>query len=84
MKSMGLLDSTAKELRRMAKPPGALIIKWRDLAESGWTYAKIQREHPQYSANQVRHYCLGTTGRKLERLNAALEGRYRCWGAGTI
>ena len=49
----------------MAKPPGALIIKWRDLAESGGTYAKIQREYPQYSANQVRHYCLGTTGRKL-------------------
>ncbi len=49
----------------MAKPPAALIIKWRDLAESGWTYAKIQREHPQYSANQVRHCCQGTTGWKL-------------------
>ena len=49
----------------MARPPAALIIKWRDLAESGWTYAKIQREYPQYSVDQVRHYCLGATGKKL-------------------
>ncbi len=49
----------------MARPPAALIIKWRDLAESGWTYAKIQREYPRYSANQVGHACQGNTGRKL-------------------
>ena len=49
----------------MARPPAALIIKWRDLAESGGTYAWIQREYPQYSVDQVRHYCQGTTGRKL-------------------
>lgn len=49
----------------MPKPPGALVVKWRDLAASGWTYARIHREHPQYTADQVRHYCLGTTGKKL-------------------
>ena len=49
----------------MPRPPAALIIKWRDLAESGGTYAKIQREYPQYSVDQVRHYCLGATGKKL-------------------
>lgn len=49
----------------MPKPPGALVVKWRDLAESGWTYAKIHRKYPKYTADQVRHYCLGTTGKKL-------------------
>ena len=49
----------------MPKPPGALVVKWRDLAASGWTYAEIQRSHPEFTADQVRHYCLGTTGKKL-------------------
>lgn len=49
----------------MPKPPGALVVKWRDLAASGLTYAEIQRRFPKYTADQVRHYCLGTTGKKL-------------------
>ena len=49
----------------MSKPPGAFVVKWRDLAQAGWTYAEIQREFPDFTADQVRHYCLGTTGKKL-------------------
>ena len=49
----------------MPKPPGALVVQWRDLAAAGHTYAEIQRRFPDYTADQVRHYCLGTTGRKL-------------------
>lgn len=49
----------------MPKPPGALVVQWRDLAASGCTYAEIQRRHPEYTADQVRHYCLGTAGKKL-------------------
>ena len=49
----------------MPKPPGALVVQWRDLAASGMTYAEIQRRHSEYTADQVRHYCMGTTGKKL-------------------
>ena len=49
----------------MAKPPGALVVKWRDLAAKGETYAAIAREYPEYTADQVRHYCMGTSGAKL-------------------
>ncbi|HEX9885387.1 MAG TPA: hypothetical protein VGA70_02825 [Longimicrobiales bacterium] len=49
----------------MPKPPGALVVKWRDLAESGWTYAQIHRKYRKYTADQVRHYCIGTTGKRL-------------------
>lgn len=49
----------------MPKPPGALVVKWRDLAEEGYLYAEIARMYPEYSVDQVRHYCLGHTGRKL-------------------
>lgn len=49
----------------MPKPPGAVVVRWRDLAESGMTYAEIQRQYPRYTADQVRHYCLGTTGKRL-------------------
>ncbi len=49
----------------MAKPDGALVIKWRDLAEEGYLYAEIARMYPEFSVDQVRHYCLGHTGRKL-------------------
>ena len=49
----------------MPKPPGALVVQWRDLAAQGLTYAEIQRRFPEYTADQVRHYCLGTTGKKL-------------------
>ena len=49
----------------MAKPPGALVVKWRDLAAKGETYASISRTYPEYTADQVRHYCMGTSGAKL-------------------
>lgn len=49
----------------MAKPPGALVVKWRDLAEEGLSYAAIARQYPEYSPDQVRHYCMGTSGKKL-------------------
>ena len=49
----------------MAKPSGALIVSWRDLAAGGLTYTEIARRHSQYSEDQVRHYCMGTAGRKL-------------------
>ncbi len=49
----------------MPRPPAPLIVKWRDLAEEGLTYAEIARRHLEYSVDQVRHYCLGNTGRKL-------------------
>jgi hypothetical protein len=49
----------------LARPPGALVVKWRDLASEGRSYAEIARRHPEYSADQVRHYCLGNTGKKL-------------------
>lgn len=49
----------------MPKPPAALVVKWRDLAEEGYLYAEIARMHPEYSVDQVRHYCLGHTGRNI-------------------
>ena len=49
----------------MPKPPGTLVIKWRELAEEGYLYAEIARMYPEYSVDQVRHYCLGHTGRNL-------------------
>lgn len=49
----------------MPKPPGDLVVKWRALAEEGYLYAEIARMYPQYSVDQVRHYCLGHTGRQI-------------------
>jgi hypothetical protein len=49
----------------MPKPSGALVVAWRDLAAEGQTYAEISRHHPDFSEDQVRHYCLGNAGRKL-------------------
>lgn len=49
----------------MPKPPGPLVVKWRDLAAEGRSYAEIARRYSKYSADQVRHYCLGTSGKKL-------------------
>jgi hypothetical protein len=49
----------------MAKPPGSLVVKWRELAASGRSYAEISRKHPKYTADQVRHYCMGTSGKHL-------------------
>lgn len=48
----------------MPKPPLALVVKWRDMAAEGTFYAEIQRQHPEYTASQIRHYCLGHTGKK--------------------
>jgi hypothetical protein len=49
----------------MAKPTAAEVIQWRDRAEDGYTYAEIARDFPEYTVNQIRHYCLGNTGKKL-------------------
>jgi hypothetical protein len=49
----------------MSRPPGALVVKWRDLAKDGHSYAEIARRHTDFTADQVRHYCLGNTGKKL-------------------
>ena len=49
----------------MAKPAGALVVRWRDMAQDGRSYAEIQRIHPEYTVDQVRHYCMGHAGRKL-------------------
>lgn len=49
----------------MPKPDGDLVVKWRKLAEEGYLYAEIARMYPGYSVDQVRHYCLGHTGRNL-------------------
>ena len=49
----------------MPKPDAALVLKWRELAEEGYLYAEIARMHPKFSVDQVRHYCLGHTGRRI-------------------
>jgi hypothetical protein len=49
----------------MAKPDGALVVKWRQLAEEGYLYAEIARKYPKFSVDQIRHYCLGHTGRSV-------------------
>ncbi|MDZ7778751.1 MAG: hypothetical protein U5R14_02295 [Gemmatimonadota bacterium] len=49
----------------MPKPDGDLVVKWRELAEEGYLYAEIARMYPKHTVDQVRHYCLGHTGRNL-------------------
>ena len=49
----------------MPKPPAGLVLNWRNRAEEGYLYAEIARMNPEFSVDQVRHYCLGHTGRKL-------------------
>ena len=49
----------------MAKPDPKVVVTWRELAEGGYLYAEIARMYPDFSVDQVRHYCLGNTGRKL-------------------
>lgn len=49
----------------MPKPPGPLVVAWREQAQAGRSYAEIAREHPKYSADQVRHYCMGNSGKDL-------------------
>ncbi len=46
----------------MAKPPLPLIVKWRNLAQEGRFYTDIAKDFPDYTASQIRHYCLGTSG----------------------
>jgi len=48
----------------MPKPEAAMIKAWRDLAEEGCLYAEIARRYPGFSVDQVRHYCLGHSGKK--------------------
>jgi len=49
----------------MPKPAKDVVLKWRELAEEGYLYAEIARMYPDFSVDQVRHYCLGHTGRKV-------------------
>jgi hypothetical protein len=49
----------------MPKPSGSIVVSWRDFAAEGLTYAEIARRYPEYTDDQVRHYCMGTAGRKL-------------------
>ncbi len=49
----------------MSKPDAKTVVKWRQLAEEGYLYAEIARQYPEFSVDQVRHYCLGHTGRKM-------------------
>ena len=49
----------------MPRPDGPLVVKRRKLAEAGFLYAEIARMHPEFTVDQVRHYCLGHVGRKL-------------------
>ena len=48
----------------MAKPSLPLIVKWRDLAQEGRFYTDIAKDFPDYTASQIRHYCLGHSGAK--------------------
>jgi hypothetical protein len=64
----------------MARPPGALVVKWRDLAADSHSYAEIARRHPEYTPDQVRHYCLGNTGKKLP---GPLQEPHR-WGSHNV
>ena len=48
----------------MTKPPLPLIVKWRDLAQEGLFYTDIAKDFPDYTASQIRHHCLGTSGAK--------------------
>ena len=49
----------------MPRPDDKIVVKWRELAEDGYLYAEIARMYPDFSVDQVRHYCLGHTGRNL-------------------
>ncbi len=49
----------------MPRPPADLVETWRALAAARTSYAEIARRYPDYSADQVRHYCIGTAGRHL-------------------
>ncbi len=48
----------------MPRPDDRLIVRWRNLAEEGYLYAEIARMYPDFTIDQVRHYCMGNTGRK--------------------
>ncbi len=48
----------------MARPPLPLIVQWRDLAQEGRFYTDIAKVFPDYTASQIRHYCLGNSGAK--------------------
>lgn len=49
----------------MPRPDDKTVVKWRELAEDGYLYAEIARMYPDHSVDQVRHYCLGHTGRNI-------------------
>ena len=58
----------------MAKPPVPLIVRWRDLAQEGRYYSDIAKDFPDYTASQIRHYCLGNAGAKAP---GPIQGRRR-------
>ena len=49
----------------MARPGAKTILKWRELAEEGKLYAEIQRKYPEFTVDQVRHYCMGHAGKDV-------------------
>ncbi len=49
----------------MPRPSVAMVIRWRDLAQEGLSYAEIARRFPGYTEHQVRHYCIGNSGKKI-------------------
>ncbi len=49
----------------MPRPDDKIVVKRREQAEDGYLYAEIARMYPDFSVDQVRHYCLGHTGRNL-------------------
>ena len=71
----------------MPKPAKDVVLKWRELGEEGYLYAEIARMYPDFSVDQVRHYCLGHTGRKvggpIQRVDRWFSGVVVTNGAGS-
>ncbi len=49
----------------MPRPPAKTVVRWRKMAQAGKSYAEIARRYKNYSADQVRHYCLGNSGASI-------------------
>lgn len=47
------------------RPTDKQIVRFREMAESGKLYTDIQRQYPQFTVDQVRHCCLGHTGKDV-------------------
>ncbi len=46
----------------MPRPSLLVIVRWRHLAQAGQFYSDIAKRFPDYTASQIRHYCLGNSG----------------------